>query len=70
MRTVNKNRTGLCQGSSLPNRDHRDILNAFTEEGVKYLVVEACALAAHGIPRATVGLDLHIYSTEENAARV
>ena len=35
------------------NPDYRDILSAFSAEGVEYLVVGAYALAAHGHPRAT-----------------
>ena len=52
------------------NQDHRDILTAFTAEEVEYLVVGAYALAAHGFPRATGDLDLHVHSTPDNAARV
>ena len=52
------------------NRDHQDILHAFIAEGVEFLVVGAYALAAHGIPRATGDLDLHVHCTPDNAARV
>ena len=52
------------------NQDHRDILSAFTDLGVKFLVVGAHALAAHGVPRATGDLDLHIHSTIDNASLV
>lgn len=45
-------------------------MNAFTDLGVRYLVVGAHALAAHGIPRATGDLDLHIHATTENASLV
>ena len=45
-------------------------MNAFIAEGVEFLVVGAYALAAHGIPRATGDLDLHVHSTPDNAARV
>jgi hypothetical protein len=45
-------------------------LNVFTAEGVEFLVVGAYALAAHGIPRATGDLDLHVHATNANAARV
>ena len=45
-------------------------MNAFTAGEVEFLVVGAYALAAHGIPRATGDLDLHVHSTPDNAARV
>lgn len=52
------------------NPDFRDMLSAFNAEGVEYLVVGAYALAAHGLPRATGGLDFWIRRTPENADRV
>ena len=42
----------------------------FAEEKVKFLVVGAYALAAHGLPRATGDIDLWIRSTPENAKLV
>jgi len=56
-------------GSSMLNRDFRDVLSAFNAEGVEYLVVGAYALAAHGLPRATGDLDLWISPTPQNATR-
>lgn len=50
--------------------DFRDLLAALTETGVRFLVVGAHALAAHGVPRVTGDLDLWIEPTEGNAARV
>jgi len=61
---------GPLPENQLLSQDHRDILNAFIAGGVEFLVVGAYALAAHGIPRATGDLDLHVHSTQENAARV
>ncbi|MFP4423445.1 MAG: hypothetical protein ACLFRG_23180 [Desulfococcaceae bacterium] len=52
------------------NPDFRDMLSAFNEERVEYLVVGAYALAAHGFVRATGDIDLWIKSSEENAERV
>lgn len=40
------------------NPDYRDMLSAFTEESVKYLLVGAYALAVHGHVRATGDIDL------------
>lgn len=51
------------------NRDFKDLLAAFTAQGVEYLVVGAHALAAHGHVRATKDLDVWIKSDTENAER-
>lgn len=51
------------------NPDYRDMLSAFEDDEVEYLVVGAYALAAHGAPRATGDLDLWIRPTPENADR-
>ena len=50
--------------------DFRDLLAAFVAAGVRFLVVGAHALAAHGVPRVTADLDLWIEATPDNAARV
>jgi hypothetical protein len=50
--------------------DASDLLRAFADAGVDYLVIGAHALAAHGIPRATVDFDVLVRPTPENAERV
>lgn len=50
--------------------DFRDLLAALTDTGVRFLVVGAHALAAHGVPRTTGDLDIWVEPTETNAARV
>ncbi len=52
------------------NSDYRDMLCALSEEGVKFLLVGAYAMAAHGYPRSTVDLDLWVMPTPENAEAV
>lgn len=52
------------------NEDYRDLLAALVERKVRFLVVGAHALAAHGYPRATVDIDIWIDATPENARRV
>lgn len=52
------------------NSDFRDILSAFCEEKVEFMLVGAYAVAAHGLPRATGDIDLWIESSPENADRV
>ena len=42
------------------NSDFRDILSAFSEEKVEFMLVGAYAVAAHGLPRATGDIDLWI----------
>ena len=48
------------------NQDFQDILSAFCDEGVEFLLVGAYALAVHGLPRATGDLDLWIGTKEED----
>ena len=50
--------------------DFRDILAMFAAHGVRFLVVGAHALAAHGVPRVTGDLDLFVDPTPENADRI
>jgi hypothetical protein len=52
------------------NEDFRDILGLLQEEGARFLVVGAHAMAVHGVPRATGDLDVWIDRDAENAARV
>ena len=52
------------------NPDYRDMLSAFEEAGVEYLVVGAYALAAHGQPRATGDIDLWVRPSLANAEQV
>jgi hypothetical protein len=52
------------------NPDFRDVLLAFTGEGVEFVVVGAHALALHGVPRATGDLDVFIRPSPDNAAKV
>jgi len=52
------------------NRDFKDLLCAFNDQGVEYLVVGAHALAAHGHVRATKDLDVWVRPEPANARRV
>ena len=51
------------------NQDFLDLLRAFVEAEVRFLVVGAYAVAIHGHPRATGDLDIWIDATAENASR-
>ena len=52
------------------NQDFQDFLAALIEAGARFLVVGAHALAVHGVPRATVDLDVWIDRSPANADRV
>jgi hypothetical protein len=52
------------------NKNFKDMLQAFNEANVDYLLVGAYALAAHGCPRATGDIDFWIRTSSANAARV
>jgi hypothetical protein len=52
------------------NPDFRDMLSAFLDQGVEFLVVGGYAMAAHRLPRATKDLDLWVNPTADNAQRV
>jgi hypothetical protein len=52
------------------NEDYRDMLQALVEEKVKFLLVGAYALAAHGFPRATMDIDVWVMPEADNADAV
>jgi hypothetical protein len=52
------------------NPDFVDLLRAFVDAEVRFLIVGAYALALHGRPRATGDLDVWVDATPDNAARV
>ena len=52
------------------NSDFKDLLQAFNDAGVKYLVVGGYAYAEHVEPRYTKDLDVWIERNEQNAERV
>ena len=52
------------------NQDFVDLLRAFVDHDVRFLIVGAYALALHGRPRATGDLDVWVDATSENAVRV
>ena len=52
------------------NQDFVDLLRAFVDHDVRFLIVGAYALGVHGRPRATGDLDVWVEPTPDNAARV
>lgn len=51
-------------------QDFHDILTELVRSGARFLVVGAHALSAHGVPRATMDLDVWVAPDPENADRV
>ena len=51
-------------------RDMRDMLHALSDDKVKFLLVGAYALAAHGYPRATMDIDIWVMPSPQNADAV
>lgn len=52
------------------NDDFLDLLRAFRDAQVRFLVVGAHAMSAHGTPRATGDLDVWVEACAANAQRV
>jgi hypothetical protein len=52
------------------NPDFHDILSAFCDEAVEFLLVGAYALAVHGLPRATGDIHLWVGIGDDNPSRV
>jgi len=52
------------------NEDYRDILHALFDENVRFILVGAYALAAHGYPRATMDIDIWVKPSPDNAEAV
>src|SRR5437773_4570671 len=52
------------------NEDFLDLLRAFSDADVRFLIVGAYALAHHGRPRATGDLDVWVQPDDANARRV
>ena len=52
------------------NEDYKEMLQILLEENVKFIVVGAYALGAHGFPRATGDIDIWIEPTAVNAKKV
>ena len=52
------------------NEDYKEILQSLSDEDVKFLLVGAYALAAHGYPRATMDIDIWVMPSPDNAEAV
>ena len=63
-------RLGLSLKARMLNKDYREMLQCLLEEGVRFLLVGAYAVAVHGFPRATNDIDFFVWATPENAAKL
>lgn len=52
------------------HQDFLDLLRAFIDRNVRFLIVGAYALGVHGRPRATGDLDVWVDPTPSNASRI
>ncbi|MDD5434222.1 MAG: hypothetical protein PH343_02210 [Nitrospira sp.] len=52
------------------NQDFAEMLSGLSAVKAEFIIVGAHALAAHGLPRATGGLDIWIKPSPENAEKV
>jgi len=52
------------------NSDYKDMLQVLLENGVKFLLVGAYAMGAHGYPRSTGDIDIWVEPSPENSRRV
>jgi hypothetical protein len=52
------------------NEDYREMLQVLCDEKVRFLLVGAYALAAHGYPRATMDIDIWVMPEPDNAYAV
>ena len=52
------------------NEDYRGMLHVLSKEKVRFILVGAYALAAHGYPRATMHIDIWVMPSPQNADAV
>jgi len=52
------------------NSHYKDILSILSEKKVKFLLVGAYAMAAHGFPRSTMDIDILVMPSPDNASLV
>ena len=52
------------------NSDYKDLLQALFDNKVKFLLVGAYAMGAHGYPRATGDIDIWVEPSADNSRRV
>jgi len=51
-------------------KDFRELLDSFNDQGVEYVIIGGHALAYHGVVRTTGDTDLYVRPTAENTGRI
>ena len=57
-------------GNTMLSQDYKEFIQSLNDNGVLYLIVGGYAVALHGYPRYTKGIDIWIVMDAKNAARV
>jgi len=52
------------------NEDYKEMLRVLSEEGTKFLLIGAYAMAAHGYVRATMDMDIWVERSRENSEAI
>ena len=52
------------------NEDYKEILQSLLKHKVRFLVVGAYAMGAHGFPRATGDFDICVEATTDNSKKI
>ena len=52
------------------NEDYKEMLRVLSEEGTKFLLIGAYAMAAHGYVRATMDMDIWVERSLENSEAI
>jgi hypothetical protein len=52
------------------NEDYRDMLHALSDEKVRFMLIGAYAMAAHGFPRASMDIDIWIMPRSPEASSI
>jgi hypothetical protein len=51
------------------NKDYKEILSILIKRDVRFLIIGAYALGAHGYPRSTGDFDLWVEASQANASK-
>lgn len=63
-------KSGFFRKTYMLNKDYKEMLQCLLEGEVRFLLVGAYALAAHGFPRATKDIDFFVWATPENSTNL
>jgi hypothetical protein len=60
----------IAGAGTMLNEDYREMLQVLGDENVRFLLVGAYALEAHGYPHATMDMDIWVMPAPDNADAV